>query len=233
MGQEILAAGQGDPARGWRGRRDANSGGFDGAFENWVVGRARASPLGVRRERAIDAMAAGATVLESQRERAAAAAPSGLAPAAGEKPSEARQHRLGRACCHLPPREALHPGLARSARGRRPRGRCLPAQGPDRRRAGCALGRVGTPTSWGRSAAGQARGRKRATRSRSSWPRRRCRASAAHPRCAYSPSEDSPAPAARLGRASRPQAADDLACDGGFFDVPQAVLGASGEASAG
>jgi len=58
-------------------------GGFDLAPEHWLWDE-RGPTLGGRRERVIDAIAAGATVHASPGDRAVAAAPSGSAPAAGE-----------------------------------------------------------------------------------------------------------------------------------------------------
>jgi hypothetical protein len=110
----------------------------------------------VRRERASDAMAGGATVLAWEGKRAAAQSRSRLA-AAGGKAAAAGQQRPQNPWCRLPPAGLAEPGPAGSARRRCGQGR-LPASSADRRRPGCAPGRAGTETSWGRSAAAPARG---------------------------------------------------------------------------
>jgi len=216
--------------RGWRRTRAGTGMALASRLSTWLWDE-RGPALWVRREHAIDATAAAATALGSQGDRAAPAAPN--RSTLDEKLNVARRHPPGRSGHQLPPGGPAQPGAIRSGRTHRPRGRPLPPRSSDRRRAGCAPGRAGTPTSWGRSGAAPGRGPSCATRSRSWWPRRRSRVSAAHPGSARSPSEGSPAPAARSGRACRPQAADGRACDGDVADLPQAVPGASGGASVG
>jgi hypothetical protein len=79
----------------------------------------RRPAFGVRREHAIGAMAAAATVVESQGE--GTAAPYGSAQEAGEEPSGAGEHRPGRRCRQLPAGGPPRPRPTRSARRRHSR----------------------------------------------------------------------------------------------------------------
>jgi hypothetical protein len=180
-----------DPMRSWCGRGAGPTVALGVAPGVSAVGAAPAC-CRVRREHASDGMAGGAAALASEGQRAAAQSRSTLA--AGEKAAAAGQQRPKNSCRRLPPARSAERGPVGSAR-QRCRQERLPAPSADRRRPGCAPGRAGTQTSWGRSAAAPARGPRYATRSRSSSPRRRSPALSAHPGCACSPTRGSPAPA--------------------------------------
>ncbi len=106
----------------------------------------------VRREHASDALAGDAAALASEGKRAAAHSRSTLA--AGGKAAAAGQQRPQSPCRRLPPVGSAERWPAGSARQRCRQGR-LPAPSADRRRPGCAPGRAGTETSWGRSCGSQ------------------------------------------------------------------------------
>jgi len=133
------------------------------------VVRARRLFVRVRREHAIDAMAAG--VRPSSRRANAPLGQCRAAPdaAAGAKPAGVCHQRGGEVVVNLAAGRRPVPERASCARTRRPRGHRLLARSAERRRACCALGRAGTQTSWGRSAGAPGPGPTRATRSRSLW----------------------------------------------------------------
>jgi hypothetical protein len=139
--------------------------GFDRRREDRAVGRAAACSSGsVASVRSVRWLQAAALACGER-----TAAPSRAAPAGDENPSEAR--RGGGDRHRLSPGRLADPRPTGSARRDHDRQRRLACHRLHRRRAGCALGRAGTETSWGRSAAAPARAPICATRSRSWWPR--------------------------------------------------------------